>query len=189
MRSRSLHHTIAALVTCTAALGITNGSVSAEERRCTGSLGAVTVDNLLVPSRATCVLNGTRVKGNVRVSTGATLRATAATVIGAVQAEGHRAVTLRRGSVGNNVQLKQGGAATLVNVRVTGDIQLDANDAPLTVDRNRVRGSVQVVGNDAPAWITSNQINGNLQCKENTPAPTGSGNVVGGNKEDQCARL
>ena len=31
--------------------------------------------------------------------------------------------------------------------------------------------------------------NGNLQCKENVPSPTGGGNVVQGNKEDQCRRL
>jgi hypothetical protein len=37
--------------------------------------------------------------------------------------------------------------------------------------------------------ISSNRVNGNLQCKENQPAPTGSGNTVGGNKEDQCQRL
>jgi hypothetical protein len=37
--------------------------------------------------------------------------------------------------------------------------------------------------------VTGNRINGNLQCKENVPAPTGGGNIVQGNKEDQCARL
>jgi hypothetical protein len=37
--------------------------------------------------------------------------------------------------------------------------------------------------------ITSNRVNGNLQCKSNNPRPTGGGNIVQGNKEDQCARL
>jgi hypothetical protein len=37
--------------------------------------------------------------------------------------------------------------------------------------------------------ITDNTIGGNLQCKENDPDPTGGGNVVAGNKEDQCADL
>jgi len=37
--------------------------------------------------------------------------------------------------------------------------------------------------------IARNQIDGNLQCKENSPRPTGGGNVVRGNKEDQCRRL
>jgi hypothetical protein len=33
------------------------------------------------------------------------------------------------------------------------------------------------------------RIDGNPQCEENRPAPTGGGNVVQGNKEDQCSRL
>ncbi len=37
--------------------------------------------------------------------------------------------------------------------------------------------------------ISANTIDGNLQCQENSPAPTGSNNVVGGTKEDQCRRL
>lgn len=34
-----------------------------------------------------------------------------------------------------------------------------------------------------------NRIDGNMQCKENVPAPTGAGNIVQGNKEDQCRGL
>jgi hypothetical protein len=42
----------------------------AEERTCRGTLGRVTVDNLRVPASATCILNGTRVKGTVKVERG-----------------------------------------------------------------------------------------------------------------------
>ena len=52
-----------------------------------------------------------------------------------------------------------------------------------------VGGSVQVFQNSGGVAISRNRIDGNLQCKENSPAPTGGGNVVQGNKEDQCARL
>jgi hypothetical protein len=48
---------------------------------------------------------------------------------------------------------------------------------------------VQAFQNRGGVQIANNVINGNLQCKENRPAPTGGGNRVGGNKEDQCARL
>jgi len=37
--------------------------------------------------------------------------------------------------------------------------------------------------------VSSNVVDGNLQCKENQPMPEGGGNVVQGNKEDQCAAL
>ena len=40
---------------------------AAEEMVCRGTLGAVTVDNLRVPQGASCTLNGTRVKGTVKV--------------------------------------------------------------------------------------------------------------------------
>jgi hypothetical protein len=46
-----------------------------------------------------------------------------------------------------------------------------------------------VFQNPGGVSITSNRVNGNLQCKENVPAPTGGGNIVQGNKEDQCAGL
>jgi len=53
----------------------------------------------------------------------------------------------------------------------------------------RVVGNVQSFANRGAQTIVNNRINGNLQCKENVPAPTGYGNIVGGNKEDQCRRL
>ena len=55
--------------------------------------------------------------------------------------------------------------------------------------REAFGGSIQVFQNTGGVNIASNRVNGNLQCKENRPAPTGGGNVVQGNKEDQCARL
>ena len=52
-----------------------------------------------------------------------------------------------------------------------------------------VNGDVQMFQNTGGVRVARNRIDGNLQCKENRPAPTGGGNVVQGNKEDQCARL
>jgi hypothetical protein len=139
-------------------------SVSAEERVCRGSLGAVTVNNLRVPAGATCRLSRTYVKGTVKVESRATLVAIGVRVIGNVQAEGHRSVTVAGSTVGGSIQLNQGGTAS-----ITGDVQSFTNRGAQT--------------------ISSNRINGNLQRKSNIPAPTGGGNIVGGNKEDQCRRL
>jgi hypothetical protein len=108
------------------------GPVAAEERTCRGTIGAATVDNLRVPQGATCVLQGTIVKGTIKVERDAVLRA--------------------------------------FGVRVVG-------------------GNVQAFQNDGGVAIFSNRIDGNLQCKENSPRPVGGGDVVQGNKEDQCARL
>ena len=143
---------------------------SAEERICRGTIGAVTLDNVKVPSGATCTLKGTRVKGNIVVNSKATLRANGAVVNGNIQSEGHRLVVVNNTRVGGSIQLKQGGG--------------------LTVSANKVEGDVQIFSNKSGTkTIRNNRIDGNLQCKSNTPAPIGSGNVVDGNKEDQCRRL
>ena len=149
--------------------GIAAGPAAAEERSCRGSIGAVTVDNLRVPQGATCTLNGTRVKGTLKVEQGATLHASRIHVVGNVQAENHKQVNLSGSAVGGSIQVKQGGGSSLSTNTVKGDVQYFTNRGTIT--------------------IRSNRIDGNLQCKENLPAPTGAGNVVQGNKEDQCRRL
>jgi cytoskeletal protein CcmA (bactofilin family) len=159
----------------------------AEERKCTGTLNGITVDNLKVPKNATCTLNGTFVKGTIKVGDNAILVARGVRVIGNVQAENAKSVRINASSrIGGSVQVKQGEAASVTGSKITGDIQYFSNDAALTASDNRVGGSIQVIGNDGPAAIFRNRVNGNLQCKENNPAPTGGANVVGGNKEDQC---
>ncbi len=168
-----MHRTTLAITTtavAVAALGVFALPAVAEERTCRGTIGKVTVDNLRVPQGATCTLNGTFVKGTVKVERDATLRATAIRVIGNIQAENHRHVSVAGGSrVDGSLQVKQGGGAT--------------------VDRSIFGSDVQFFTNSGAIRITGNRIDGNLQCKENRPAPTGGANVVQGNKEDQCARL
>jgi hypothetical protein len=152
---------------------LTAAPALAEERTCRGSLGATTVDNLRVPSGATCTLTGTRVEGTVKVERGATLYASAIRVIGNVQAENARRVNVVRSHIGGSVQIVQ-----------------SRNGSTLSkLSRNTFKQDVQYFENRGTIWITGNRINGNLQCKANNPRPKGGGNVVGGNKQDQCARL
>jgi hypothetical protein len=179
-----------AVVLALATAAVTAAPALAEERTCRGTLNGITVDNLRVPQGAGCTLNGTRVKGTVKVERSATLSARGVHVIGNVQGENARRVDVIEGSrVGGSVQVKQGGAARVLDSRVNADIQYDANSAALEASRNVVGGSVQVFQNRGGVRLARNRIDGNLQCKENRPAPTGGDNVVQGNKEDQCARL
>ena len=119
----------------------------AEERQCTGAIGAETVDNLVVPQASACTLDGTFVKGTVKVERAATLTAKAVNVIGNVQGEGAADVVVRGSQVGGSVQVKQGGAAETSGSQVTGDIQYDQQAGALRVADNHVGGSVQVVAN------------------------------------------
>jgi hypothetical protein len=156
---------------------------------CRGSIGAQRYENLDVPDGASCTLNGTRVDGNIKVGTNATLHALNVTVGGNIQADGALDVTVNNNSmVGGSIQIKQGGSATVDGVRVTGDIQLESNAGALSVTDNRVGGNVQIVQNQGAVTINDNRIDGNIQCKENSPAPTGGRNQAA-SFEDQCANF
>ncbi|CAN5319374.1 hypothetical protein BH20ACT3_BH20ACT3_16820 [soil metagenome] len=157
---------------------------------CNGRIDGRTVEKVIVPQGATCVLENTRVQANVEVKRDTTLIARGARIGGNIQAENHREVRVGRSTtVGGSVQLEQGKKVSVRDTRVTGDIQYDANSGPLDATGNRVNGNIQIVGNRGSNEIRSNRVGGNLQCKENSPPPTGGGNIVDGNKEDQCRRL
>jgi hypothetical protein len=161
----------------------------ADDFVCTRTVGAVTLDNVVVPDGRSCTLNGTRVEGNIKVLTGATLSASGVRVDGNIQAEGARAVYVNPGSfVGGSVQIVQGGAARVDRVTIEGDLQFFENRKALRATRNRIDGNLQAVSNTGGLYIAQNLIEGSLQCKQNTPPPRGGGNIAG-DKEDQCARL
>lgn len=67
------------------------------------------------------------------------------------------------------MQLKQGRGGELRRMVVGSDVQLFSNRGRFTVRRNLIEG--------------------NLQCKSNVPRPVGAGNVVRGDKQDQCRSL
>jgi hypothetical protein len=160
---------LAVLAVVLAGAALTATPALAEERRCRGAMGATTVVDLVVPQDATCTLKGTRVKGSIRVERGATLNAMRIRVIGNVHAEGAVAVNIARSRVGESIQVVQGGKSKLSRTVVKGDVQYFENLGQISIRSNRVAG--------------------NLQCKQNSLGPRGGGNVIQGDKEDQCAGL
>ena len=179
-----------------AALALVSASVvaianyaHAEEIQCNGTIGAVTLDNVMVPDGASCTLRGTRLKGTLKVGTNATLIAQGVRINGNLQAEGSTAVTVSGASlIGGSVQIKQGRSAAITGARITGDLQFDEMRGSLIALQNVVGGNLQAFKNAGGLAIDSNRIAENLQCKENTPPPVGGGNTAG-SKEDQCAAL
>lgn len=159
-----------------------------DDDECQGTLGAVTVENVIVPDDATCVLEGTHVQGNVEVKTDALLLARGATVGGNIQASEAEAVTVLRSTVGGNVQLFQGYRGSVARSEVDGDVQVEQNNGFFSLTRNVVDANMQVNQNTGGVSIKRNVIAENLQCNQNTPPPTGSGNQAG-DKEDQCENL
>ncbi len=162
----------------------------AEETTCQGTIGAQTLDNVRVPDGASCTLAGTTVQGTVKVESGATMRAKGARVIGNVQGENAKRVNVVKGSsVGGSVQVVQGTFAKVKKSAINADILYDENAGRVRAISSQVGGNIQAFKNSGGVEIATNRVDGNLQCKENSPAPTGGGNVVQGNKEDQCAAL
>jgi hypothetical protein len=174
------------------ALAMAAPAVMAEERVCRGTIGATTVDNLLVPQGAKCTLNGTRVEGTAKVERGAQLFANGVRVKGNVQSQGFQTVVLREASVVvGNVQLEnglEGGSGRVINSRVNGDVQYFSNKARMVARGNTILGNLQANQNTGGLVISGNSIAENLQCQANKPRPTGGGNTAG-DKEDQCAAL
>ena len=156
---------------------------------CDGRLGEATVENVNVPSDATCLLDGTVVQGNVFVRSNARLVTRDVRVGGNIQAENSRLVQVLSGTrVGGNIQVNQGGATTIDRVVVDGDIQLEQNAGRQDVEGARVGGNMQVNQNSGGVFLNDNRVAENLQCQANEPAPVGSGNVAG-DKEDQCVHV
>jgi hypothetical protein len=161
----------------------------AEETQCTGTIGAVALDNIFVPDGASCVLERTRANGSIVVGRGATLVARSVSVNGNIQAEGAASVrVVGFSTVGGSVQIVQGGGAVVRGTRINGDLYVDSNTAQLRLNSNNIGGSLQAFQNVGGVEIASNTIKGNLQCKANEPPPTGGGNSAS-SKEDQCANL
>lgn len=172
-----------------ALLALASLPVAAEEYRCTGRVGAVSLDNIFVPDGASCVLERTRAKGNVVVGEGASLYATSVSINGNLQAEGAANVQVGGNSTfGGSVQLVKGNSATISRARIDGDILFDENYGLLSAQGNTLGGDLQAFKNLGGVSLINNRMKGNLQCKENIPAPTGRGNQAT-SKEDQCARL
>jgi hypothetical protein len=160
----------------------------AEEIQCTGTIGAVALDNIFVPDGARCTLNRTRANGSVVVGTGASLVAKGVGIRGNVQAEGAHSLELRNSIVGGSVQFVQGGSATVARTRIVGDLYFDSNHGLIDASDNRIGSDLQAFQNVGGVNLIGNFIKGNLQCKENVPEPTGGGNQAA-LKQDQCEQL
>jgi hypothetical protein len=174
----------------TAAFLVPASPAHAQDRACSGSLGAVTVENLGVPQNARCELNGTTVEGNIVVNRGASLSSSGGSVEGNIQAEGAARVLVGNSRIGGSFQIKQGGGAEIRSTPVEGDIQLESNNGRVQhVIGNRVGGNVQINQNRGGVDIVGNTIDGNLQCQANDAAPRGGSNTVRGSSEAQCASL
>jgi len=170
---------------------------SAEDTECRGTLGPVTIDGaLIVPDDATCTLNGTQIRGAIRLKSRSNLYANGVSATNGLQGESPGTVRVVDSRFRNAVSLskgetlprRSGAEIRLTRVQVTGDIQLQENRDPITLEGNEVVGSIQAAKNTGGLVITGNRIGNALQCQDNRPPPTGGGNVAR-QKQGQCQAL
>ncbi len=181
------------------AILVAAGPAHADDRRCSGTIAARSIDgNVIVPRGKTCRLNGTRVDDNVFVRAGARLIARGVRIGGNIQADDHQLVRvirrevdgrLVRSRIGADIQLVSGRFSEIRRAVIGGNLQSKQNNRQQYAVRNRIDGDLQAFSNRNGYRIHRNVIGGNLQCKSNSPRPTGDHNRVEGNKEDQCRHM
>jgi hypothetical protein len=170
------------------AVGLSGAAVA--DVRCARTIGAVDIDDTIIVTGA-CVLNGTRVDGNVLLNGRGSLTVRDAEINGSIQADSGEFVRVLRSDVVGNIQLEglHGQESSVARTQIGGSLQLKANTVRLVNQYNTINADLQAFGNTGGVIIRYNTIDGNLQCKSNVPRPTGGFNTVAGTKEDQCARL
>jgi hypothetical protein len=143
-------------------------------------LGAITVDNVEVPSGMACRLSGTTVRGSVQVAPQGIVLANAVNVAGSVQGSQalHVEVIGARSRVAGDIQLEGGGSGTFSDAQVAGNLFVNGVSDAVTIRGTRVGGNVQFTDNLGGGEISGNRITGNLQCTGNVPAPLASRNTA-----------
>lgn len=135
--------------------------------RCNGTIAAIIVSDVVVPRGATCVLNGTRVRGNVQVAFDATVTATDARIDGSIQAEDARAVNTAGGTiVQGDVQAKRRTAVRVENSTIRGNLHVEEFGAAIVAADSRVGGDVKVEKADRAA-LTRVSVAGDVKLGEN----------------------
>jgi hypothetical protein len=184
---------------CTGAPAATGAS----DTPCTGTIGAVTVENVVVPPNATCRLIGTQVLGNVRVLTNARFGTQNANIHGNVWSEASFFTDLYNGTtVGGDVQIRNSAADTdICGAEIGGDLQFEGLGGTLDAARigetavhfpiivgvcvagtNRVivHGNFQAWDNQRPVDLYGNRIDGDVQYFDNTTGGEVFNNQIGG---------
>jgi hypothetical protein len=158
-----------ALATAAFVIGVMPSPAAASETRCVGELGAVVVENVLVPNGAACTLGGTAVLGNVKVKADARLSADFATIAGDVMLAPRSTLLISDSAIGGNVVCTQ---CRVVNMRFmfdpTGTISASGNVQVRGMDDGHVSiegwtmESLEVKDSSGSFSFTENTVSGDL---------------------------
>ena len=172
MKTQLVSRSIGAAIAL-ACLGFSSAAIA--DRKCSGTIGPVTIGDNIVVQNASCTLNGTIVKGNVLVYSGGRLTTLGAQIDGNIQAKGAVTVTVHPNTyVDGDIQLENlSGPSKITYSDVTGNIQMKYNRRTVTVDYNTVNGDIQfeeLRAGDYGAYVRYNTVGGNVQMTKNNLA-------------------
>ncbi len=165
------------------------GNYTGGDLYCSGIVGSMNVDEIIVNSGEVCNLDGTKVMGNITIMWGGVLYASNINLEGNIQAENANRIEVNNSNIGGDFQFKDGNVVVVNNSWIGGNFQGSYNMGSISLTGSSIKGNVQLFENYGEISINGNFIQGDLQCKENSIFPTGGGNDVYGNLEDQCFNL
>jgi hypothetical protein len=120
------------IVALLAVLATASPAAAHKKFRCESTLTGVTIDNVVVPRDASCILVDSAVNGNVSVGKNAFLQATNTAIGGKVRADRALSIFIDTGSsVGGSVRTDHTSQVFIFNATVNGDVEVD--DTPEVV--------------------------------------------------------
>lgn len=163
-----------------------------------------TVDNVIVDGL--CVIRSSTIEGNVKVESGGNVSVIGTSddpsiIEGNYESDGaNLALAVGTVHIKGDFIIKNTGPGPIgvggpisSNTVIDGNLIFENNTGIEISARAIIGGNLEVFDNTAGAIIEDNVVDGDLQCEGNATQPdaevrfAGSGNIVGGNKEGQCA--
>jgi hypothetical protein len=149
---------------------------------CTGVVANVSVDNVVVPEGAVCVLAGTQVRGNVLAKPGSTLQVSPGTqVFGNVEAKQGARLFVSPSKFGGHVKCDGCLVVSISSSLIGGNLQ-SVGAAGAFVFRTDVGGNVEIVGTTgvAPVMLSQAVVGGDVKLEKNEVPLSVGGITVGG---------
>jgi hypothetical protein len=150
-------------------------AASANDFECIGTVGAITVNQIVVPAGKRCRLEGTRVTQNISIRTGSVLVTMGAWVGGNIQGDGAYMLRFLNSDVAGNIQMKHtvgpiiiGDAACRVDPSSGADLQLEENYGNIAICNMTIREDLQLYKNSKRVRVFNTFVGENVQAYENT---------------------
>jgi hypothetical protein len=157
-------------------------SAAAGTTACRGVLGPVAVDDVVVPARGSCVLEGTQVSGDVVIRHDGSLRAGIDSAVqGDILGRKHATVSISRIVVGGRVECSECLRVNIFETEIGGDVRLEGTVEAIFVNASTIHGDLEIVGGTAGAEVTRGAgVEGDLVFGANAGSLTIVRGTVGG---------